>query len=322
MITRSDRPPRRTCGGARSSAASSSCSRSPRCSRSWSCWCARIDQRVVDGADTLHAGGGQHRRHGTDRGDRRRVDAVLAEGLEHHLFLGRVLGKVRLVTTLVVLSVVDIVAADRRPGVLPVRRRHPARPGSPPTSRSAARSCARSSQRRGDQAGRGAHQPHRRRGRRRAAAAVRDGRGHRRRRHLRAGRAEATPRAGPPASGRPRSRLHDSVGYDPRRVDRPCMAEAHRPGSRPVVSGPVVGARVLADPLVLPARSYCWALHCGGRSRPAPRRSARGARAGRRGPRTRDGTVYLSPARRTQHGAAGWRNGKPSVDGPRCGRRR
>ena len=35
--------------------------------------------------------GGQHRRHRPDRRDRRAVDAVLAEGLKHHLFLGRVL---------------------------------------------------------------------------------------------------------------------------------------------------------------------------------------------------------------------------------------
>ena len=38
-----------------------------------------------------------------------RVDGVLAEGLEHHLFLGRVLGQGAIMTTLVVLSVVDIV---------------------------------------------------------------------------------------------------------------------------------------------------------------------------------------------------------------------
>ena len=37
------------------------------------------------------------------------MDAVLAEGLQHHLFLGRVLGKVEVMTGLVVLTVVDIV---------------------------------------------------------------------------------------------------------------------------------------------------------------------------------------------------------------------
>ena len=55
-----------------------------------------IDRRVV--ADPRHAaaGRGQHGRHRADRArPPRGVDAVLAEGLEHHLFLGRVLGKVR-----------------------------------------------------------------------------------------------------------------------------------------------------------------------------------------------------------------------------------
>ena len=55
-----------------------------------------IDRRVV--LIARHAAGrrGQHRRHGADRArPPTRVDAVLAEGLEHHLFLGRVLEKVR-----------------------------------------------------------------------------------------------------------------------------------------------------------------------------------------------------------------------------------
>ena len=72
------------------------------------------------------------------------VEAVLAEGLEHHLFLGRVLGKVRSMTTLVVLSVVDIVLLIAGPRVLPVSwAASSAR--SPTTSRSAATSCAGSS---------------------------------------------------------------------------------------------------------------------------------------------------------------------------------
>ena len=68
-----------------------------------------IDRRVAAVKETLKAaehntaGRRAHRRH------RRGVEAVLAEGLQHHLFLGRVLGKVRIMTTLVVLSVVDIV---------------------------------------------------------------------------------------------------------------------------------------------------------------------------------------------------------------------
>ncbi len=70
-------------------------------------------------------------------------------------------------------------------------------------------------QRRADRAGRGAHQPDRRRGGRRAAAAVRDGRGDRHRRHpaRRAGPPAARPAR--PASGRRRSRLHDAVGFTP-----------------------------------------------------------------------------------------------------------
>jgi len=38
---------------------------------------------------------GQHGRHRADRGDSPAGRAVLAEGLKHHLFLGRVLDKVR-----------------------------------------------------------------------------------------------------------------------------------------------------------------------------------------------------------------------------------
>ena len=54
-----------------------------------------IDQRVVLVRDTLQAAAANTARHRPDRRDGQRVDAVLAEGLEHHLFLGRVLDKVR-----------------------------------------------------------------------------------------------------------------------------------------------------------------------------------------------------------------------------------
>jgi hypothetical protein len=55
----------------------------------------RIDQRVVLVRDTLKAAADNTADASLIAETATRVDAVLAEGLEHHLFLGRVLGKVR-----------------------------------------------------------------------------------------------------------------------------------------------------------------------------------------------------------------------------------
>jgi Na+-transporting methylmalonyl-CoA/oxaloacetate decarboxylase gamma subunit len=55
----------------------------------------RIDQRVVEVRDTLKAAADNTADAALIAETATRVDAVLAEGLEHHLFLGRVLGKVR-----------------------------------------------------------------------------------------------------------------------------------------------------------------------------------------------------------------------------------
>jgi hypothetical protein len=55
----------------------------------------RIDQRVVLVRDTLKAAADNTADAALIAETATRVDAVLAEGLEHHLFLGRVLGKVR-----------------------------------------------------------------------------------------------------------------------------------------------------------------------------------------------------------------------------------
>jgi hypothetical protein len=55
----------------------------------------RIDQRVVLVRDTLRAAAANTADTALIGETAKRVDAVLAEGLEHHLFLGRVLDKVR-----------------------------------------------------------------------------------------------------------------------------------------------------------------------------------------------------------------------------------
>ena len=55
----------------------------------------RIDQRVVKVRDTLRAAATNTADTALIGQTAERVDAVLAEGLEHHLFLGRVLDKVR-----------------------------------------------------------------------------------------------------------------------------------------------------------------------------------------------------------------------------------
>ena len=55
-----------------------------------------IDQRVVKVRDTLKAAAANTADTALIAQTAARVDAVLAEGLEHHLFLGRVLGKVRI----------------------------------------------------------------------------------------------------------------------------------------------------------------------------------------------------------------------------------
>jgi Na+-transporting methylmalonyl-CoA/oxaloacetate decarboxylase gamma subunit len=54
-----------------------------------------IDRRVVQVRDTLKAAAANTADAALIPQVAGRVDAVLAEGLEHHLFLGRVLGKVK-----------------------------------------------------------------------------------------------------------------------------------------------------------------------------------------------------------------------------------
>jgi hypothetical protein len=55
----------------------------------------RIDKRVVMVRDTLRAAAANTSNTALIEETAKRVDAVLAEGLKHHLFLGRVLDKVR-----------------------------------------------------------------------------------------------------------------------------------------------------------------------------------------------------------------------------------
>ena len=55
----------------------------------------RIDKRVVMVRDSLRAAAANTANTALIGETATRVDAVLAEGLQHHLFLGRVLGKVR-----------------------------------------------------------------------------------------------------------------------------------------------------------------------------------------------------------------------------------
>jgi Na+-transporting methylmalonyl-CoA/oxaloacetate decarboxylase gamma subunit len=55
-----------------------------------------IDRRVVQVRDTLKAAAANTADTALIAQTGERVDAVLAEGLKHHLFLGRVLGKVRM----------------------------------------------------------------------------------------------------------------------------------------------------------------------------------------------------------------------------------
>ena len=54
-----------------------------------------IDRRVVEIRDTLQQAAANTSDTVLIAETASRLDAVLAEGLEHHLFLGRVLGKVR-----------------------------------------------------------------------------------------------------------------------------------------------------------------------------------------------------------------------------------
>jgi len=56
---------------------------------------ATIDRRVVSVRDTLRAASDSTRDTALIEPTAQGVDAVLAEGLQHHLFLGRVLAKVR-----------------------------------------------------------------------------------------------------------------------------------------------------------------------------------------------------------------------------------
>ncbi|HEY3753707.1 MAG TPA: hypothetical protein VGL80_31335 [Pseudonocardiaceae bacterium] len=55
-----------------------------------------IDRRVIKIRETLEAAVATTAKAELIGETAKRVDAVLAEGLEHHLFLGRVLGKVRM----------------------------------------------------------------------------------------------------------------------------------------------------------------------------------------------------------------------------------
>jgi Na+-transporting methylmalonyl-CoA/oxaloacetate decarboxylase gamma subunit len=55
-----------------------------------------IDARVAQVRDSLEAAETNTSKTALISDTARRVDAVLAEGLKHHLFLGRVLGKVRM----------------------------------------------------------------------------------------------------------------------------------------------------------------------------------------------------------------------------------
>jgi Na+-transporting methylmalonyl-CoA/oxaloacetate decarboxylase gamma subunit len=55
----------------------------------------RIDKRVVKVRETLRAAASNTADTALIEPTAQRVDAVLAEGLKHHLFLGRVLDKVR-----------------------------------------------------------------------------------------------------------------------------------------------------------------------------------------------------------------------------------
>jgi uncharacterized membrane protein len=55
-----------------------------------------IDRRVVKVRDTLREAAANTANASLIGDTAKNVDAVLAEGLEHHLFLGRVLGKVRM----------------------------------------------------------------------------------------------------------------------------------------------------------------------------------------------------------------------------------
>ncbi len=54
-----------------------------------------IDKRVIAVRDNLRAAVANTNDTALIEETAKRVDAVLAEGLQHHLFLGRVLGKVR-----------------------------------------------------------------------------------------------------------------------------------------------------------------------------------------------------------------------------------
>jgi hypothetical protein len=54
-----------------------------------------IDRRVSEIRDTLHAAAANTESTALIAPVADGVDAVLAEGLQHHLFLGRVLGKVK-----------------------------------------------------------------------------------------------------------------------------------------------------------------------------------------------------------------------------------
>ncbi len=68
-----------------------------------------IDRRVVAVRDTLKAAAANTADTVLIPQVATGVEAVLAEGLQHHLFLGRVLGKVQVMTGLVIFTVIDVV---------------------------------------------------------------------------------------------------------------------------------------------------------------------------------------------------------------------
>ena len=90
-------PPSSTRYGSRPSSPASSCSSPSRpCSACSSGLVKIIDRRVVKGQrDTLKAAAANTADAALIPQVANGVEAVLAEGLQHHLFLGRVLGKVR-----------------------------------------------------------------------------------------------------------------------------------------------------------------------------------------------------------------------------------
>ena len=93
--TGADPDPDAACGGARSSAALVIVVAVAALLTILVILVRRIDKRVVMVRDTLRAAAANTADTALIEETAKRVDAVLAEGLKHHLFLGRVLDKVR-----------------------------------------------------------------------------------------------------------------------------------------------------------------------------------------------------------------------------------